>query len=310
MINFRYHIVSLMAVFLALALGIVLGVTLLSDPANETIQSAASADRKELQDIRAELTQRNALDAYRDNYAEKVGLPLITNALQGDSVAVIAMPGAPTRVVSTISQAVTAAGGEVVSNVEVSRNVFDTTKKAEVAGVMRPLAARIGVAADATLATQYGAVLAQGLLAPTAGPVDAASTELLKGLSAARLVSVDSKVTQRASLAIVVTAPAATPGDQKPGNDVITAHTQAELALRPGSNGVVVAGPNSLDVAGTDVQVLRTAGPDAEKLSTVDVADLPSGVTTTVLALQEQSLDGQGHYGATGDAVAPDLPIR
>ncbi len=310
MINFRYHIVSLMAVFLALALGIVLGVTLLSDPANETIQAAANADRKELQDIRAELTQRNALDAYRDNYAEKVGVELSANALQGDSVALIVMPDAPTRVVSTISQAVTAAGGVVVSNVEVNRNVYDPAKKDEVAEVVGPLATRAGVAADATLATQYGAVLAQGLLAPTAGPVDAASVEALDGLSSARLVSVDSKVTQRASLAIVVTAPAAAVGEQKPGNDVITAHTQTELALRPGSDGVVVAGPNSLDVAGTDVQVIRTAGPNAGDVSTVDVADLPSGVTTTVLALQEQSRDGQGHYGATGDAVAPDLPIR
>ena len=310
MINFRYHIVSLMAVFLALALGIVLGVTLLSDPANETIQAQAAADRKELQDTRAELTQRNALDAYRDSYADKVGLQLGTNALQGDRVAIIAMPDAPTRVVSTISQAVNAAGGVVVSDVEINRSVFDPAKKAEVSEVVGPLAAKAGVAADATLATQYGAVLAQGLLSPTSGPVDAASTEALKGLTSARLVSVDAKVTERASLAVVVTAAAAAPGDQRPGNDVITAHVQTELALRPGSDGVVVAGPNSLDVAGTDVQVIRTPGPSADSVSTVDVADLPSGVTTTVLALQEQSLGGQGHYGATGDAVAPDLPIR
>ena len=40
-----------------------------------------------------------------------------------------------------------------------------------------------------------------------------------------------------------------------------------------------------------------TATP-SDVISTVDVADLPSGVTTTVLAGQEQLLGRQGHYGA------------
>jgi hypothetical protein len=310
LINFRYHIVSLMAVFLALAVGIVLGVTLLSDPANETIQAQAAADRKELQEIRAELTQRNALDAYRDSYAAKVGTPLTANALQGDNVAIIVMPDAPTRVVSTISEAITAAGGVVVSNVEVNRSVFDPAKKDEVTEVVGPLAAKAGGVANDTLATQYGRVLAQGLLAKSSGPSDAASTEALDALSSAKLVSVDSKVTQRASLAVVVTAAAPAADQPKIGNDIVTAHVQTDFALRDGATGLVVAGPNSDDVAGTDVQVIRTPGTNADLVSTVDVADLPSGVTTTVLALQEQSRGGQGHYGATGDAVAPDLPIR
>ena len=48
-------------------------------------------------------------------------------------------------------------------------------------------------------------------------------------------------------------------------------------------------------------------------LSTVDVADLSSGVTTTMLAGQEQLLGREGrHYGALAraDAPMPTLPVR
>ena len=48
-------------------------------------------------------------------------------------------------------------------------------------------------------------------------------------------------------------------------------------------------------------------------LSTVDVADLSSGVMTTMLAGQEQLLGREGrHYGALAraDAPLPTLPVR
>ena len=57
----------------------------------------------------------------------------------------------------------------------------------------------------------------------------------------------------------------------------------------------------------------RTDASSVDLLSTVDVADLASGVTTTVLAGKEQLLGTLGkHYGALAkaDAPAPDLPVR
>ena len=104
MINFRYHIVSLMAMFLALAVGIVLGVTLRPSVDTGLAQQAAQ-DRKQVQ-----LDRRNALDEYREAYAARAGQELTAGALNETKVAVVAMPEAPSAVISAISAAVTAAG--------------------------------------------------------------------------------------------------------------------------------------------------------------------------------------------------------
>jgi hypothetical protein len=75
----------------------------------------------------------------------------------------------------------------------------------------------------------------------------------------------------------------------------------------------VLAGPNSAEIQGTDVLAVRTDPQASSRLSTVDVADLRSGVITTVLAGKEQMLGRDGHhYGALAkaDAPLPTLPIR
>ena len=106
----------------------------------------------------------------------------------------------------------------------------------------------------------------------------------------------------------VVTAEATDPA---PEPDVVSAHLDLDLALRTRA-GVVLAGPNSAGLEGTDVLAARVQANALELLSTVDVADLQSGVSTTVLAGKEQILGRQGHYGALArtDAPLPSLPVR
>ena len=65
-------------------------------------------------------------------------------------------------------------------------------------------------------------------------------------------------------------------------------------------------GPNSEDLEGTDVLAIRSDPTAVDLLSTVDVADLNSGVTTSVLAGQEQLNGSPGGTTARwrADAVA------
>ena len=61
------------------------------------------------------------------------------------------------------------------------------------------------------------------------------------------------------------------------------------------------------------MQAVRSDSAGENALSTVDVADLSSGVTSTILAGQEQLLGREGrHYGALAgaDAPMPTLPVR
>jgi hypothetical protein len=88
-------------------------------------------------------------------------------------------------------------------------------------------------------------------------------------------------------------------------------HVDFDLAIFSAGAGLVVAGPNSTGIDATDVATVRSATESRDVLSSVDVADLPSGVSTVIMAGAEQLADGQGHYGShnSSDAPAPQLPI-
>ncbi|MDQ3579676.1 MAG: copper transporter, partial [Actinomycetota bacterium] len=89
MISPRYHIISIAAVFLALAVGVVLGSTTLS----RTLLSGLNADNSELGDQVTDLqAQRNALDARlddADSFAATIGPMAVRGLLDKRTVVVI-----------------------------------------------------------------------------------------------------------------------------------------------------------------------------------------------------------------------------
>ena len=89
MIDFRYHLVSLIAVFLAVALGIVIGTTALNQPILADIKSQVTAleqDKRSLEDrTQALQTQLDTSDAFEDAVAPA----LVDGALAGSSVLLV-----------------------------------------------------------------------------------------------------------------------------------------------------------------------------------------------------------------------------
>jgi hypothetical protein len=308
MINFRYHIVSLMAVFIALSVGIAVGVSLGPSVGSELLQQAAQ-DRRQVAELRAELNRRNALDEYRDAFEEQVGEPVIEGALNGVRVAVVTMPDAPGRVVSDITAAVATAGGTVVREVQVRPDAFDPAQADEVTEALASLADHVPLDGKMTQAEKIGTALARSIASPQVEDRDSLALALGNALSGAGFVALNGGSSAQAQLVIVVGAEAS---DPPPTNDVLSAHVEFDVALK-GRSGVVLAGPNSAQIEGTDVLAARSDPRGNNLLSTVDVADLRSGVITAVLAGQEQLLGREGqHYGALAgaDAPLPTLPIR
>lgn len=308
MINFRYHIVSLMAVFIALSVGIAVGVSL-GPSVDQGLLRQAEQDRKQVAELRAELNRRNALDEYREAYDEQAGQPVIQSALTGVRVAVVTMPDAPGRVVTDISSAVAAAGGSVVREVQVRPAAFDPAKAAEVTKALGDLAVRVPVNDEMTQSERIGAALARSIASPQVEDRDELAIDLGEALSSAGFVALNGGSAAQAQLVLVVGAEAS---DPPVTSTVLSSHVELDLALKARA-GVVLAGPNSAQIEGTDVLAVRTDPNGNNLLSTVDVADLSSGVVTTVLAGQEQLLGHEGrHYGALARAEAPlpKLPIR
>lgn len=306
MINFRYHIVSLMAVFLALAVGITLGVTLVSGEANKGLAAQAEQDRKQVQVYRDQLTQQQSLDRYRDAYASQVGKRLTAGMLAGIPVAIIAMPDAPRSVTGNVEQAVDDAGGTVSSVANVNAQVFDPSQRQQVNSAIAPYSNQYDPGDPQ--AVRVAKVLARAVMSRRGGNTDQLGSQIGNALNG-KLINLDRQSQQSARLALVITAPASNP----PLNaDTLNRHVAFDLALAGDSQGLVVAGPNSNGIDATDVATVRSDAGSRDVLSTVDVADLPSGVTTVIMAGAEQLAGGQGHYGYhnSSDAPAPQLPIK
>jgi Copper transport outer membrane protein, MctB len=308
MINFRYHIVSLMAVFMALAVGIAAGVSL-GPSVDQGLQQQAAQDRKQVSELRAELDRRNALDEYREAYEQRVGDEVIEGALAGVPVAVVRMPEAPGEVVQAISIAVATAGGTMVREAEVRPMVFDPAKAEAVEKALQPWSGSLGLSDTMSPSTKVGIALGRAIASRQAEDRDQMALDVADALDGSGLVSINRGSTAQAQLVIVVAAEA--PAEPLT-NDQLAAHLQFDVALTDRA-AVVLAGPNSLEIDGTDVLAVRSDASAADLLSTVDVADLSSGVGTTVLAGQELLLTRAGrHYGAMARAEAPlpDLPVR
>ena len=310
MINFRYHIVSLMAVFLALAVGIAVGVSL-SPSVSQGLNEQAAQDRRQVTELRAELERVNALDEYREAWAARAGEQVALDALSGVGVAVVSMPDAPAQVVRAIADAVAAAGGTVVRTVEVDADVYDAAEADAVNEVVAPYRDELGLDDDMTPATRFGRALGRSVAAKAPQERDELAVGIGDALQRAGLAELGGDSNRRAELVIVVSAGAGARTPQ-PAPELLQGHVQTDVALAFYAAGVVLAGPNSDNITGTDVLTVRADSDAGDLLSTVDVADLPSGVTTTVLAGQEQLLGRQGHYGALtrADAPLPTLPVR
>jgi hypothetical protein len=116
LINFRYHALSLSAVFLALAIGILIGVEFgekgVVSSASEDLERSIRGDldeaRRKNSELRRELNVRD--DFERQSYAG-----LVSDLLPGFRIGIVAMGDLPSDYAPAIRDAVEPAGAEVES---------------------------------------------------------------------------------------------------------------------------------------------------------------------------------------------------
>jgi hypothetical protein len=157
MLNFRYHALSLVAVFLALVIGLLLGVAIgdegLVSSAERDIRASLREDVRKAQDERDE-----ALDTLEERLAlEEDAYPaLVENRLAGMRIAVIELGGASDRMVDLTRDALAGSGARLTS-VSVIRQPLNLDALARAAkgtryerldvdpDLVRPFGARIGI---------------------------------------------------------------------------------------------------------------------------------------------------------------------
>ena len=285
MINFRYHVVSLAAALLALAVGIVLGAGFLDD------SSAAGGDDSTANEADP------ALSSFESGYVGRTSPTLLKDTLKGQSVVVLTTATARAADVKGVSTNVEAAGGEVVGELELTSKLLDPGGRQFAEGVAQQVGEDVpGIATDGDGYARIGAALARALVADKTAEVDGAATTLRTAFTEADLVSARTEPKNRASLAIIVTGPrSSTSQDQG------VAVAGIASALDSSSAGVVVAGPTSSSTSGGSLDAVRTAD-DAGSVSTVDVVDSAAGRVVVAIALAREAKGQSGAWGTSRSA--------
>jgi hypothetical protein len=341
MINFRYHLVSLVAVFLALAIGIVAGSTVIKESIlDQTQQNLDNADRnlKALEDsnakLKAELDQLNS----RDDALDKSGAAdFLQNRLLDVPVLLFVVDGVDDNALTVLRQSIEAAGATMVGVVTFTDRLgltspADVSKLESVVGtdVSNPVGLRVELAArlstlvsavadsqpsGAVATVEPGAVLnpASSTTTAPATPSMLASDQLrqfLNDLQDAGFVKVSDQpdnadIEDLSGLRLTVMS-----GDgAKLDNSVFVYPFLQHMvgAATPATLAVEATRDGSNVVRGSFVGAIRRDGTLRDHVSTVDDAEWFVGRAAAVMALRDLVTGDVGHYGV-GDGASDLLP--
>jgi len=311
MISMRYHIVSLAAVFLALALGIVLGATKISSP----LISGLEGDNASLSNQQEELTSTNEDLAGRvdsdEKFAGAIGALAVRGTLPATNVVLITTATADPADRDAVLSLLNRAGATVTAQVQVTNDFSDPARADE----LRSLAATT-LPTGVTLpeVPQAGAIaggLLAGVLISPAGGAAAASPEqgaaVLAALTSAGFITITG--TPVAGQSVVILTGAEVTGGSEADRAAVPAHLAGQLAQS--ATGVVVAGRSGSEASTGTVGVIRDDTALSATVTTVDNVDTSSGRLATVLGLVEQNGGGVGRYGfgENAQSQAPTLAV-
>ncbi|WP_369133810.1 copper transporter [Modestobacter sp. I12A-02662] len=316
MIDFRYHLVSLIAVFLAVALGIVIGTTQLNGPVLDNLQGQVSdlqADKRDLEDQTQEL-QAQVEDV--GAFEEAVGPTLVAGTLAERSVVLVLAPGeVPAEVVEGVTALLGSAGATVTGTVRLTDAYTDpasaTSLQSYVTGPGRPPGITLPETDDT--GQLVASLLAQVLMvpgpgSPTAGtvPDTAATSSVLAGLEELDVLSQDTSSVSPADFAIVLTTGTLT--GNAADEDRTTGLVQLAEALDAAGSGAVVAGDPASAGEGGLVAAVRGDQAVSSAVSTVDNVTTPAGRISAVLAVAAEGRGTSGEYGVGEDTQPVPAP--
>lgn len=307
MIDFRYHVVSTVAVFLALALGLVIGSTSLRGTAAGGGTTRTSAVTGETRQLRGQLSDANGSLRHATAFDAALAPYAVSGRLTGQSVVIVAAPGAEDGMRRALTSMLTTAGATVTGDVGLRAPLLDPRQDA----FLTTLTSRLHSSGAATVQGS-GAERAVSLLAdvlgtrPGARPVPSSTAEsVLSAFTDGRLLSVGGGTLRPASLAVLLAAPPPTNADPQAARAANTVLLDLARDLDRDAVGAAVVGPAVAAADGGLLQAARADRTFTQAVSTVDDGGLPSGQIATVFALSEQLHGRSGSYGTAAGAGGP-----
>ena len=284
MFDFRYHALSLVAVFLALAIGILLGATIGDSLVSEAGKGLSSSLHNDVVNARNDAREAHSQLNQRDKIISDTFPTMVQSVLTGQRIALVATGSLPSSVESEVRQSVEVAGGSIdsVSTFDIPSQLNDLETAAQ---GKAPLA---GI--DPDLVKAFGKRIGRSLV--NAGEL---TQQLHKNLPDA----LRGDFQGAASVAYYRAPP---PDKEDPKDKALREAFEDGLVAGLESAGVQTVG---VEEQGTDPSQVSWYGD--HKMSSVDSVDLPGGRLALVFVLNGE----KGAYGIkdTADAPLPKLPI-
>jgi hypothetical protein len=288
LISFRFHIVSLAAVFMALALGIVMGTAFLNEATVNNLEGRIRSVRADVDNARQELS------VLRDftNEAENA---LVEDRLPGVRVLMVVPEGLDGSVTDKMRTVLATAGAIDAGTLTIDKAWAEETPPTD------EIATALGIVGPSSI-TSITDAAAERL----AGEFADGGGSTLPSLVEANLMRLDAG------------DPASTPGgpvrylviDNGAPAGLLEPLTRALAARSPNAVLVADAGPD--DAVGDSLVGVLRGDPQRAQFSTVDHVRTPPGRVAAILALRDFARGVTGDYGsgpgadrASPAAVAP-----
>jgi Copper transport outer membrane protein, MctB len=278
----RYHAASLAAVFLALAIGILIGVGFGDDVVSGTTEELEQSLKEDVEEARREAEEMRAeLDRERE-FADAVYPTLVGGDLSGQSVVVIALGGLPGELADEIEATIEPAGATL----------------AEVAVVREP--PNLGALEDELEGTRFARLRRDPESVRRLG--EAAGRQLVRGGALVRRVREQllSRFSGRAAQVDDVVLVRDRPGELNQRDADATDALEDGILEGVRGTGAPVVGVEQTHTERSSVELF-----DSHDISTVDDLDLVAGRVAMVAVL----LGAEGNFGVkdSADELLPDL---
>jgi Copper transport outer membrane protein, MctB len=279
MFDFRYHALSLVAVFLALAIGILLGATIGNSLVSDADKGIRSSLHQDVINARNAANQAQSQLSQRDKIISSSLPMLVQGELSGQRIAIVATGSLPSSIESEVRQTIETAGGAV-----------DSVSEFDVPGTLDSIEQSAGVRGRNPEAVQgFAKRVARSIVngAGVANRMHRALPDTMRG-----------NFTGAGSVIFYRTQP---PDQETDQDKALREAFENGLADGLKASGVQVVGVEEQSTDPSQVGWYKDQG-----MSTVDSVDLPGGQLALVFALGGQ----KGNYGVKDGATPlPKLPI-
>lgn len=321
MIDFRYHLVSLISVFLALAVGIILGAGPLQGAIGDQLTDQVDALRNERNTLREELAEAQTDAGEQRQFVVAAGDRLVSGSLAGQRVAVVDVDQVSDGTEKSVLEQLDESGAELVAHESLTESWTspeEETLRDTVAGGLRDRLAEVDgdvVDDESSTAELLGAALTVALT--DADPTDASarSTEAqdVQGLLE-KVGLLDVEIAPEAPAdAILLLSGGDTHTDEAETEDAdpettgIGALTTLAGTAADLSGATVVAGPTAQE--GDLVSAIRADDELVDTVSTVSGIESVTGQIVVPLAIAAQESGIVDQYGfEEGATVLPPAP--